>query len=229
MYSCQSQVWIKSGGQLKSKSKKIHQMNKSNKNKRSQKQMKNNETLLSKAINVNSSIVRTSCLYTSPCYYYNGTQNYSFNNGADTRALSFLSILSTNTYPFNSYASIYDEFKIVSAYAVVTPYTGIISTVLPPLHLTCDPDGPNSNPTNLTVVNSANGHLFNPNAIVPRSVNVLFNGTSQTVGIWTDTAHISSIGAFYIGSLSPIAGVATTTVFEFCFKLEVVFRGLKGR
>lgn len=190
--------------------------------------IKSNNTLIARNISTNTSSVKVNVLYTLPVYLSNSTQNLSFSTSSDVRYLGFSSVLTTNTYPFADFATVYEEFKIVSAYLVATPYSNL-SISLPPMHLTCDPDGALSNPTNLTVINSSNGHLFYPGMVEPESVYITFPGVGSNTNTWLDISA-SPTGAFYIGmDTTGIGGISNTLVFSCSFKLEIQFRGIRGR
>lgn len=194
-------------------------------NRKANKKQKN-IPLLKNVITSDNSRVTTDVVYTVLMYYSGTTKNVSLNTGSDIRYLTFSAVIGA-TYPFVDFAKVYDEFKINYASLVVMPYSAITLS-LPPMHVTCDPDGPASNPTNLTVINSMNGHDFNVAAITPKSVKYLFPGVGISTQIWLDTATAPS-GAFYFGmNTTALSSVTDTLLYEMSFMLNVSFRGIKG-
>lgn len=200
------------------------------KNKKSSNKNKNNKIPLMKSVvNLNNSSVTIDVILTVPIYAYGTSSNVSFNSGSDVRYIAF-ALITAGTYPFVDLALIYESYKINKASVVVTPFTNFTSTnILPPMHLTCDPDGTATNPTNVNVVNSMNGHDFNPGAITPKAVSFSFRGISTNTGLWIDTA-VGPSGSFYIGINTTGLGMITTALlFEASFMLSVSFRGIRGK
>lgn len=198
------------------------------KNKTKKNNKKNNNFLLSKTISTNNSIVTTEVNYTVPLYLANSTQNVSFQTGADIRYLTFNTALQTNTYPFADFSTVYDEFRINSAYLVASTYSNLALN-LPPVHMTVDPDGPASNPTNLTVLNSSQGHIFMMGMVRPENITIKFSGVSNSAHVWLDVSATPT-GAFYFGlNTTGLGGIGNTLILELNVMLSVSFRGIRGR
>jgi hypothetical protein len=188
---------------------------------------KNNQStfLLKKTISTNTSSVVIDCIVTIPLFVLTGTNNLSTSNSSDLRYYSFVSIVAGST--FSDFALVYDTFRINSASAVVTPYSNFTQSI-PPMHLTCDPDGLSSNPTNATVVNSQQGYDFNINAISPKAVKFVFPGVGSATRLWLDVATAPA-GTFYFGiNTTNIGSLTTEIAFEASFMLNLSFRGVRG-
>lgn len=191
---------------------------KKNKNKKS-------TFLLKKTISTNTSSVTIDCITTVPLFVFNGSSNISLTNSSDDRFYAFAGIVAGST--FSDFAAVYDTYRINSACAVVTPYSNFTQSI-PPMHLTCDPDGVSSNPTNTTVINSQQGYDFNINAISPKAVNFIFPGVGSATRLWLDVA-VAPAGAFYFGiNTTSIGSLTTEIAFEVSFMLTISFRGVRG-
>jgi hypothetical protein len=188
---------------------------------------KNKTVQISKTINLNNSSVRTKVCVTTVLFWYDSTPQVSFSTGSDTRYFGF-SQVTTGTYPFQDFATVYDTFKVLGASAIVTPYSNT-TFVLPPLHLSCDPDAPPANPTNSTLINSMTSHLFSINQIGSKAVSFSFPGVGTGVREWQDVATPPT-GSFYVGmNVTSIGSPTTGLCFEITFILDIMFRGIRSR
>jgi len=205
--------------------------NRKNNNRTKKQKVNAPDMLLSKSVNLfnKSAGAQANIIYPIKIWVYTTSSNFSFANGSDVRNTAFSSIVGAAA-KFASYAAVYSDYKITEASAVVCPVNQIsASTQTGMLHMTCDPDGPNANPTNQNVIDSQSGHLFTVVSTAPKSVSFTFPGTSLTSNIWLDTSNVSPLGSFYIGQHTTGFGYGSNAIiFDVLLSLHVLFRTVKA-
>jgi len=159
-------------------------------------------------------------------YAYNATDLYSFNTGADTRYFSFAGLFSTE---FTNFATVYNNYKILSVSCIITPMYSSSSTITYPLlQVGCDPEvATPGNPTNSSFIFRDTNHLFTAKAVAPKSVTFTFPGTGITTNVWKSTADTPS-GCLYIGNQTSTGIFSSTGIaFEGLFSALVKFANVK--
>ncbi len=161
-------------------------------------------------------------------YAYQATTDYSFQNASDARFFPF-SVITAGSTPFINYLSVFSEYKITMASAIVSRCVVNDSTfTLGRLYLTCDPEETiPSNPSKNIVTESANAHYFSPRMLEVREVDYRFPGIGASKNVWNDV-DVPPPGSFYIGSAFVNSIGSTIPFWEVVFSLVVQFRNLKS-
>jgi hypothetical protein len=199
--------------------------------KRRRRQRNTPQMQLSNSLNLynNATGAVINILYPATIYAYTTSSNFSFASGSDVRYLAFSTVISS-TFPFTNYATVYGEYKIISATAIVNPVQTdqLTGKSFGMLHLACDPEASSgSNPSNSVLIGSQNTHLFSYKATSPRIVNFRFPGIGNKQHNWLPVTE-QPPGYFYIGSGITNTFGADDALFEASLSVQVMFRSVKN-
>jgi hypothetical protein len=198
-------------------------MRKNNNRRKGRKSNKNNRMVRYKQ--VTEHYIRP-ITYTSYISFNNSSQLYTFSAGSDVRYIAFNSMVASSE--FTSIAGAFQEYRTVALQVIVSRAIDTAGLApYPALVMACQPNSPNSNPTNTTIV-------YNDNTlIIPILTNVSVSktwnfpkGAGFNANLWTDTASGASVGSLYIGS-NILGSASLSNIFDVQIRLICSFRGTK--
>lgn len=146
---------------------------------------------------------------------------FSLTNGADVRFLAFSAVLASTE--FTNMATVYDNFRIVSASVTVNNITRY-TIPSPFLIVDVSPSETPANPTNSQIIADDSARVFGPYGNNQVCTWPLL-GVGPSSNIWLDTSNPPALGSFNIGNNQSV--VVTSAIWEIRFELCCEFANPK--
>ena len=182
---------------------------------------------LTKYVSLDDFEVKGNVTYSALIYGYSTSHLYSFASNSDARTLSIATCFA-NSNEFTKMASMFINYKILSASMILTPLIPNSSNALPSLYLGLEYlESSTSNPTNSDFILKDQNKIIGPFGRVPVGYTFGFSNVGL-LNLWTDTQTLPGVGVFIIGNQYDTSFFSSNIiVFDIAVNFLCSFRGMK--